>query len=370
MKSKVVKIGVSSILFFSMILVTLALVRPAIRGFSQQLEAYRTEFLAMVESKTGLVVSYDSLSPAILSVFRIKGIEVCDGETKIPVLSIRKANLSYNLLRLLSGDIQGAFSKLSISGITLEYDAMKSSRVVEKLMTLLSSSGENPLETSSTEKTAEDKAPASISLPFAIDIRDVNLHYRDNLMDVLVSFNDIAVSDTASQGFLSAQGNGLSRVILQEAVLASLPLELQKSVKDISIIFSFEASILPQLDGSTAGFTLASVSTTDFSLARTSFFGEYNQGHVTVSTMQGNIPLWLMAEMNLDASQLQVHAQMDEFDPFSLLRMRKKFPCWKRFVVPPFLETTSSSWIPSLWPLIMRLLVGFSFQSNCCRWTC
>ena len=326
MKSKVVKIGVSSILFFSMILVTLALVRPAIRGFSQQLEAYRTEFLAMVESKTGLVVSYDSLSPAILSVFRIKGIEVCDGETKIPVLSIRKANLSYNLLRLLSGDIQGAFSKLTISGITLEYDAMKSSRVVEKLMTLLSSSGENSLETSSTEKTAEDKAPASISLPFAIDIRDVNLHYRDNLMDVLVSFNDIAVSDTASLGFLSAQGNGLSRVILQEAVLASLPLELQKSVKDISIIFSFEASILPQLNGSTVGFTLASVSTTDFFLARTSFFGEYNQGHVTVSTMQGNIPLWLMAEMNLEASQLQVHAQMDEFDPFSLLRMRREIP--------------------------------------------
>ena len=139
MKSKVVKIGVSSILFFSMILVALAQVRPAIRGFSQQLEAYRGEFLAMVESKTGLVVSYDSLSPAILSVFCIKGIEVYDGETKIPVLSIRKANLSYNLLRLLSGDIQGAFSELTISGITLEYDAMKSSRLVEKLMNLVSS---------------------------------------------------------------------------------------------------------------------------------------------------------------------------------------------------------------------------------------
>ena len=85
MKSKVVKIGVSSILFFSMILAALALVRPAIRGFSQQLETYGKDFLAMVESKTGLQVSYDSLSPAILSVFRIKGIVVSDGETKIPV---------------------------------------------------------------------------------------------------------------------------------------------------------------------------------------------------------------------------------------------------------------------------------------------
>ena len=327
MKSKVVKIGVSSILFFSMILVALALVRPAIRGFSQQLEAYRGEFLAMVESKTGLVVSYDSLSPAILSVFRIKGIEVYDGETKIPVLSIRKANLSYNLLRLLSGDIQGAFSELTISGITLEYDAMKSSRLVEKLMNLVSSETENPTEKVQKEgETAEIKATAAISLPFAVDIRDVNLHYRDSLMDVLVSFNDIAVSDTASQGFLSAQGNGSSRVTLQNALLASLPLELQKSVKDISIAFSFDASILPQLDGSTAGFTLASVSSPDFSLARTSFFAEYNQDVVTVSTMQGNIPLWLMAQMNLESSQLQVRAQMDAFDPFSFLRIKKEIP--------------------------------------------
>ncbi len=326
MKSKVVKIGVSSILFFSMILVTLVLVRPAIHGFSQRLEAYRNEFLAMVESKTGLEVSYDSLSPAILSVFRIKGIEVCDGETKIPVLSIRKAHLSYNLLHLLSGDIQGAFSKLTISGITLEYDAMKSSRVMEKLMSLLSSPEETPLETSPVEKTTEAKAPTSISLPFAIDIKDVNLHYLDNIMDVMVSFRDIAVTDTASQGFLLAQGNGISRVTFQDAALASLPSELQKSVKNFSIGFSFDASILPQLDGSTAGISFASVSSTDFSLARTSLFGEYNQGVVKVSTMQGNLPLWLMAEMNLNEGQLRVLAQMDEFDPFSYVRLRKEIP--------------------------------------------
>ncbi len=329
MKSKVVKIGVSSILFFSMILATLVLVRPAIRGFSQRLETYRSEFLAMVESKTGLEVSYDSLSPAILSVFRIKGIVVCDGETEIPVLSIRKAHLSYNLFRLLSGDIQGAFSKLTISGITLEYDAMKSSRIMEKLMSLLSSEGEDSLETSPAAgegSIAEKKGPTSISLPFAIDIKDVNLHYLDNIMDVMVSFRDIAVSDSASQGFLLAQGNGISRVTFQDAALASLPLELQKSVKNISTGFSFDASILPQLDGSTAGITFASVSSTDFSLARTSLFGEYNQGVIKVSTMQGNLPLWLMAEMNLDEGQLRVLAQMDEFDPFSYLRIKKEIP--------------------------------------------
>lgn len=334
MKSKVVKIGVSSILFFSMILAALALVRPAIRGFSQQLETYGKDFLAMVESKTGLQVSYDSLSPAILSVFRIKGIEISDGETKIPVLSIRKATLSYNLFRLLSGDIQGAFSKLTISGITLEYDAVKSSRVVEKIMALLSSEEENleKQEIASAEgetvegKSPEGKVPASISLPFAVDIQDVKLHYRDDLVDVLVAFRDIMVLDTASQGFLSAQGNGISRITLQDAALASMPQNVQESIKDISVLFSFDASILPQLDGSTADITFASVSSSGFSLARTSLFGEYNQGVVTVTSMQGNLPLWLMAEMNLDEGQVHVLAKMEEFDPLSYFRIKEEFP--------------------------------------------
>lgn len=322
MKSKVVKIGVSSILFFSMILAALALVRPTIRGFSQRLEAYRNEFLAMVESKTGLQVSYDSLSPAILSVFRIKGIVVCDGETKIPVLSIRKATLSYNLFRLLSRDIQGAFSKLTISGITLEYDAMKSSRLAEKLMALLSTEEKKK----KAEKAADTKVPTSISLPFAIDIRDVNLHYRDNLMDVLVSFKDISVSDTASQGILTAQGNGISRITLQDTALTSVPQNVQELIKDISVLFSFDASILPQLDGSTADITFASVSSSAFSLARTSLFGEYNQGVVKVTSMQGNLPLWLMAEMNLDEGQVLVLAQMEEFDPLSYFRIKTELP--------------------------------------------
>ena len=329
MKSKVVKIGVSSILFFSMILAALALVRPAIRGFSQQLETYGKDFLAMVESKTGLQVSYDSLSPAILSVFRIKGIVVSDGETKIPVLSIRKATLSYNLFRLLTGDIQGAFSKLTISGITLEYDAVKSSRVVEKIMALLSTE-EEVLEkqeiTSSEGETPKGKVPASISLPFAVDIQDVNLHYRDDLVDVLVAFRNIMVLDTASQGFLSAQGNGISRITLQDAALASMPQDVQESIKDISVLFSFDASILPQLDGSTADITFASVSSSAFSLARTSLFGEYNQGVVKVTSMQGNLPIWLMAEMNLDEGQVHVLAQMEEFDPSSYFRIKTELP--------------------------------------------
>lgn len=356
MKSQVVKVGVSSILFFSMILVSLALVRPVIRGFAQRLEEYRGQVLSMVESNTGLVVSYDSLSPAILSVFRIKGIVLSDAQTKVPVLSVRNASLSYNLFRLLSGDVQGAFSKLTVSGLVLEYDAVRSSRVVEKLSALLSASeqeggaaaaGKPPAsgEGGVPGGVAVDGAPSEgggladgrpsdgmpvLSLPFAIDIRDVSLHYLDSLVDVLVSFRDITVQDTPSQGFVSAQGSGRCLVTLQDAALASVPEYVRESVRNISAAFSLDASILPRLDGSTAGITLSSVAGTDFSLARTSFLAEYSQGLVKVSTMQGDIPLRLMGEADLDGDHLRVVAQMDGFDPFSYVKTEREIPLLER----------------------------------------
>ena len=95
MKSRVIKVGVSTILFFSLIFASLALVRPAIGGFAQRLQDYRDQVLSLVEAKTGLRVSYDSLSPAILSAFRIKGIVLSAADTGIPVLSIRKASPYY-----------------------------------------------------------------------------------------------------------------------------------------------------------------------------------------------------------------------------------------------------------------------------------
>ena len=336
MKSKVVKVGVSSILFFSMILASLALVRPVIGGFAQRLQDYRDQVLSLVEAKTGLRVSYDSLSPAILSAFRIKGIVLSDADRGIPVLSIRKASLSYSISALLSGNLDEAFSKLTVTGITLEYDALQSNHVLEKLMALVSiESAASPGQDQETQTRdfgggSMAGSPILVNLPFDVDIQDVSLHYLDTMVDVLVSFREIRMEETSSQGFLSASADGQCHVTLQDQVLASLPKEVQQGVRSMDMDFSLDASIMPKLDGSTAGIKLSSIASPAFSLARTSFLAEYQQGVITVSSMQGIIPLSVMAEMDTREGRVRVLAQMDELDPFSFVRLRRAIPLLER----------------------------------------
>ena len=336
MKSKVVKVGVSSILFFSMILASLALVRPVIGGFAQRLQGYRAQVLSLVEAKTGLRVSYDSLSPAILSAFRIKGIVLSDADTGIPVLSIRKASLSYSIPALLSGNMDAVFSKLTVTGITLEYDVLKNNKVMEKLMSLVSTesaaSPEQDQETKSRDLGGGSMAGNAIlvNLPFDVDIQDVSLHYLDTMVNVLVSFREIRVAETSRQGFLFATADGQCHVTLQDQVLFSLPKEIQQGVRTMDMDFSLDASVMPQLDGSTAGIKLSGISSPAFSLARTSLLAEYQQGVITVSSMQGTIPLSVMAQVDTREGQVRALAQMDDFDPFSLVRLRRAVPLLER----------------------------------------
>lgn len=331
MKYRVIKVGVSTIFFFSMILASLALVRPAIGGFAQRLQDYRDQMVAMVEAKTGLRVSYDSLSPAILSAFRIKGIVLSDADTGIPVLSIRKASLSYSIPALLSGNIDAAFSKLTVTGITLEYDALQSNKVVEKLLSLVSTpGGAEQEEGGGAGGGTEPGRGFLVSLPFDVDIQDVSLHYLDAMVDVLVSFREVRVAETPGQGFLSATADGQCHVTLQDQVLASLPEEVGQGIRGMNMDFSLDASVMPQLDGSTAGIKLSGISSPAFSLARTSLLAEYQQGVITVSSMQGTIPLSVMAEVDTRKGRVRALAQMDDFDPFSLVRLRRAVPLLER----------------------------------------
>lgn len=327
MKSKVVKVGVSSILFFSMILASLALVRPVIGGFAQRLQDYRAQVLSLVEAKTGLRVSYDSLSPAILSAFRIKGIVLSAADTGIPVLSIRKASLSYSIPALLSGNLDAAFSKLTVTGITLEYDALQSNHVLEKLMALVAVPGEADQEEGGGSPV---EGSLLVNLPFEVEVQDVSLHYRDTMVDVLVSFREIRVAETSSQGFLSATAEGQCHVTLQDQVLASLPEDVQQGIRNISMDFSLDSSIMPKLDGGTVGIKLSTISSPAFSLARTSLLAEYQQGVITVSSMQGTIPLSVMVQVDTKEGQVRALAQMDDLDPFSLVRLRRAVPLLER----------------------------------------
>ena len=322
MKSKALKIGFTSIFLFSLIFAVVLLVRPISNEFKGRLLDLRASVIYQLEEKTGLRFSYQSISPSILSAFNIKGIIVYNAESEIPLLEINKINLSYNLIELLKGNIDSAFSKLSIHGITLEYDFVKNQDLLNKILSLISTSKEqNTSQKISHEK--EQSKNFNLNIPFDISIQDISLHYKDNFVDALIRFREIFAEQSQKDTILKVSFLGQAKVELQENLVNKLPKDFASELKNISAIFSLEANILPELNKSNAMFRLRAVDSALFELARTSFLLEYEDDCIKVSTMQDVLPFFVSANFNVKNNNLKVAAEFDDFDPFSFVKIKK-----------------------------------------------
>ena len=110
MKFKVPRPLAGSIIFLFIIAAVFAFLQPLYRVMNRILSEFGDEYLALLAEKTGLSVSYESLSPSILTGISIKGIVVSDAENGEEILTVDNAVAAYSLKKLLDKDFQNAFT--------------------------------------------------------------------------------------------------------------------------------------------------------------------------------------------------------------------------------------------------------------------
>lgn len=314
MKSKFLKIGISTILSLLLLASVIAIAYPIIDSLTTNLISVRDQFLESFQEKTGLRITYKSVSPSFLSGFKVRGITIYDASADVPVLSIDKASLGIRLRELFSGNFDRVFSKLIVQGIYVEYDSVVNTDIVQKIQNLLPKTNE---ETS--QKKEQTDALPSISIPFDIVIQDVNIHYKDTYTDILVTLNKINLTESINEYFLSIQTESQIYVQLEESLLDSLPQELQEGLKEFSVSLGIDASITSELTGSSAGIKITSVDSAAFDVARTSLLLEYRDEFVRLSTIRSVLPFSILGEYELATNIIRVRTEMDNFDPFSLI---------------------------------------------------
>lgn len=314
MKSKFLKIGISTILSLLLLASVIAIAYPIIDSLTTNLISVRDQFLESFQEKTGLRITYKSVSPSFLSGFKVRGITIYDASADVPVLSIDKASLGIRLRELFSGNFDRVFSKLIVQGIYVEYDSVVNTDIVQKIQNLLPKTSEEP-----SQKQEQTNALPSISIPFDIAIQDVNIHYKDAYMDVLVTLNKINLTESINEYFLSIQTESQIYVQLEESLLDSLPQELQEGLKEFSVSLGIDASITSELTGSSAGIKITSVDSAAFDVARTSLLLEYRDEFVRLSTIRSVLPFSILGEYELATNIIRVRTEMDNFDPFSLI---------------------------------------------------
>lgn len=352
MKSQVIKIGVSSVLFIALIFAALVLVRPIIISFENSLIDFRDSVVQQVEDKTGLKITYKSISPSVLSLFLINNIEIYDSFSDNLLLSIKRASLSYNLGKILQGDFSSAFTRLVVTGISLEYDAIENSNLLEKLMSLVQNTDiqkplENEILVEDTKEVQKDEIVAvdqkseqrnNLSennvkpvakeknnklLPFEVKVKDVSLHYKDSFLDGTVLLKNIDIQNADETNFLNASLNGNIKINLLEPLLNKFSTELAENLEKLSGNFSMDAVLSSNLNGSYGTLDLTNLGSENFRIPSANFLAEYDNNEITVSLLQSSYSIALMASYGLETKNLLFKAEMDSFDPFTFVEIKE-----------------------------------------------
>ena len=102
-------------------------------------------FTKMLHDTTGLSISYETLSPSLLSNFYIRNIRVFDDDGN-QLLAISKTRVTYSIINLIKKDFQRGISSVVVDGINLDVDELV------KIASTFSSTGENSINLAEIKK--------------------------------------------------------------------------------------------------------------------------------------------------------------------------------------------------------------------------
>ena len=96
MKSRILKTSIGSIIFLLLVIAVIALIFPTYKKINAAVSVGVFKITQKIEEKTGIEISYEALSPSILSGISFKNINLKDSATQKQLVQINSAVLSYN----------------------------------------------------------------------------------------------------------------------------------------------------------------------------------------------------------------------------------------------------------------------------------
>ncbi len=312
-----VKNGLGIIIFLLLLSGIFMALQPLYRAISRTLHEYETFALQFLEEQTDIEVSYQTLSPSILTGIRIKGIVVKEGKTGDTIITIKKAVLGYNIFYFLKKDLNSAFTRLTVSDVDVNFESSVGMTIINEIKARLR---ENRERKGLPEKQADQLLrPQTLdtitktlfSLPFDVLVRNTHGRYFDGENEILGVLEEFSLSRDHSDsteiscsitGFFDMQVNALKG-------------------KSVGSSFHVGGKLLPDVSGSSIILSLDRNTKSDYTVNRMEFLLRYSDHLVVARSTQRLLPYALYAQFDLDSGELSVHLNLDSLNPFSIVNL-------------------------------------------------
>ena len=293
---------VRSYIMILLVLTALLISAPVKKAITSSVNKRINDFTSMLHDTTGLSISYEKLSPSILSNFYIHNIKVYDDDGN-QLLSVNKTRVTYSIFNLIKKDFQKGISNVVIDGINLDVDELV--KLTEKF------SGEN--------NVAFNLAEVKKIIPENIKLKNIYLEYNDDKVSALLNLKTIGVSNSLKKKTIDIQA---------DAVLTSV---LKSLKKNISGKIAFSGSVNEELNGSQINLKLRDFTDGDYRLNKLNLHASYTDGAVEVHTIQAVNPVSLGLFYDFNSGDVNAQLRLEKLKPLSLLTVNSKQLELKKF---------------------------------------
>lgn len=286
---------VRSYIMILLVITALLIAAPVKKVITRGVNDRINSFTTLLHDTTGLSISYERLSPSILSNFFIHNIRIYD-DSGNQLLSISKTRVTYSIINLLKKDLQKGISSLLIDGITLDVDEL----------VLLSS------KFSSGSDSKMNLAEVKKIIPENIKLKNIYLEYDDKNVSALLNIKNIGVSNTLKKNTIDVQA---------DAVLTAT---LAAYKKHLSGKLAVSGSVTDKFDGSQINLKLRDFTDGDYRLNKLNLHASYTNGTVEAHTIQAVNPISLGVFYDFKTGDVNGQLRLEKLKPLSLLTINSR----------------------------------------------
>lgn len=279
--------------------VTAVVIHPVYKKMNGIVTAYAGNLCSTIESKTGLLVSYEDLSPSVFTGLRVRNIVLSDSSDEIPVAKINNAVFRYNFFDLLRGRGLSFIKDLTIDGLYFELDESGDNLLLERFGEMAGKRAEKAKKIEKQKKISLADIENIISAaPFNIFIKNANGKYSASDFSIDVKLKKLIFNfiRNENQTSVKTQGNVL----------------LNRGGKNISGVFSADGVIPEQLDGLSIIFRFSECNYDIYELNRLSFLVDYGNMVLNFRTVQNSLPLFVSGFYNMNEKSASVFVKTQD----------------------------------------------------------
>lgn len=305
---------IAIIIFFLVTLSSSLALRPLHSALSAVLESQSKKIFSSFEKKFGLSVSYESMSPSVVTGLRFKNIVLKDAEDLSDVVKIQKTVIRYSILDFLRGKDIYAIKDVTVDGFTILLNSYDDRKIISKIQSFIFSNSE---EKSNQEEKSEDKKPLSISeleellsvLPFNVFVKNVHLRFEEgkNYADLFLKRVYLDFLKQSSRITVKSLGN----------------IKLRYKDKTYRSSFSADGFIHEKLDGSSIIFRLSETLLDNLSVRHLNLLANYGDHLIGLKSYQNNYPFDFFLSLDLDTNEAHALVETKRLMPGSVVSVTK-----------------------------------------------